>query len=220
MMRTGATLLLIDSKPLPPSSHQVLQPAGLHLPALDLFWNSNPNSAISPLWKTLIAAARQHTLSVWCLQTHPSVNHINKIRQANPSQRARLMHLHEQEIKGSHARFDISPTQTIRHSPSAFLGNLLPTSTEGQSKYQLSLYLKLILELPLSSPPGLMGCCACGQPHDTTEAHMLNCNRWAGRSWGKGHDFVVAAVAYESRRLGHSVVDLDAQMLRCCYGKR
>ena len=45
---------------------------------------------------------------------------------------------------------------------------------------------------------------------------MLNCNKWAGRSWGKGHDVVVSAIAFESRRLGHSVVDIDAAMKRKC----
>uniref|UniRef100_A0A7S0MI74 Uncharacterized protein n=1 Tax=Cryptomonas curvata TaxID=233186 RepID=A0A7S0MI74_9CRYP len=216
MMATGATLLMVDPKPLAPNADPASRPAGLHLPDLDLFWNLNPQSAIPPLRKTLLAAARQHTLSKWCLQNHPSVDQLDKIRQANPSQRARLAHLCEQEVKGSHDRFDIPPTQTIRHRPTAFLGNLLPTSAEGLSKYQLSLYLKLILGLPFSSPPGLMGYCACGQPHDITGAHMLNCNKWAGRSWGKGHDVVVAAIAFESRRLGHSVVDIDAAMKKKC----
>ena len=216
MMATGATLLMVDPNPLAPNADSALCPTKLQLPDLDLFWKPNSQAAVPPLRKTLLAAARQHTLSKWCLQAHPSVALLDKIRQANPSQRARLTHLSEQEVKGSHDRFDIPPTQTTRHRPTAFLGSLLPTSAEGLSKYQLSLYLKLILGLPFSSPPGQLGCCACGQPHDITGAHMLNCNKWAGRSWGKGHDVVVAAVAFESRRLGHSVVDIDAAMKKKC----
>jgi hypothetical protein len=216
MMATGATLLLVDPPPLVRNAGPISCPTGLQLPDLDLFWKPNPQAAIPPLRKTLLAAARQHTLSKWCLQVHPSVDQLHKIRQANPSQRARLAHLREQEVKGSHVRFDIPPTQTIRHRPTAFLGSLLPTSAEGLSKYQLSLYLKLILGLPFSPPPGLLGRCACGQQHDITGAHMLNCNKWAGRSWGKGHDVVVSAIAFESRRLGHSVVDIDAAMKRKC----
>ena len=38
---------------------------------------------------------------------------------------------------------------------------------------------------------------------------MLNCKEWAGRSWAKGHDAVVQAVAYEAKRLNQPVVDID-----------
>ncbi len=69
-----------------------------------------------------MAAALQHILSKiesrWCHQRHPLVALpvLYQIHQSKPLQRARLMHLQEQEVKGSHARFDIPLTQKIWHS--------------------------------------------------------------------------------------------------------
>ena len=45
--------------------------------------------------------------------------------------------------------------------------------------------------------------------------HQLNCSKWAGRrgrSWQKGHDIVVKALAFEIRLLGMSAVDSDFTM--------
>ena len=60
--------------------------------------------------------------------------------------------------------------------------------------------------------PTADGKCPCGHPYCTLGTHQLNCKKWAGRSWAKGHDLVVKAVAYEARRLGLGAVDKDAQM--------
>jgi hypothetical protein len=38
---------------------------------------------------------------------------------------------------------------------------------------------------------------------------MLNCNKWVEMSWGKWRDGVVAAVTFEARSLGQTVVDAD-----------
>jgi hypothetical protein len=42
--------------------------------------------------------------------------------------------------------------------------------------------------------------------------HQLNCKKWAGRSWGRGHDLIVKALAYEVTQLGLGVVDKDSTM--------
>ena len=60
---------MVDPKPLAPNlnADPAPRPTGLQLPDLDLFWKPNPQAAIPPLRKTLLAAARQHTLAKWCL---------------------------------------------------------------------------------------------------------------------------------------------------------
>ena len=74
----------------------------------------------------------------------------------------------------------------------------------------LGQYLKLVLGLEIP----LLDKCLCGQSQDPYAYHRINCNKWASHSWARGHNLVVEAVAFETRRLGLSVVDRDATMRR------
>jgi hypothetical protein len=57
-----------------------------------------------------------------------------------------------------------------------------------------------------------MGLCCCGRANDASGHHRLNCPQYAGKSWAQRHNLVVSAVGFENRRLGLSVVDIDAAM--------
>ena len=98
----------------------------------------------------------------------------------------------------------------------AFLGNILSMINTEFSSFQLGQYLKLVLGLDFPAPCTIDGQCPCGRANDSTGYHRLNCSRWAGRSWAQGHNLVVSALASENRRLGLSVVDIDAAMRRQC----
>ncbi len=60
------------------------------------------------------------------------------------------------------------------------------------------------------------GKCFCGRVSDYSGYHRLNCSRQAGRSWAQGHNLwcQVAALGFENRRLGLSVVDIDTAIRR------
>ena len=77
------------------------------------------------------------------------------------------------------------------------------------SSHQLAQYLSLLLGLPLPSLPTPDGLCNCRAPLSAFGYHQLKCSKWAGRSWMKGHDIVVKALAFEIRRLGIGAVDSD-----------
>ena len=84
--------------------------------------------------------------------------------------------------------------------------------TDGMSSHQLAQYLSLLLGLPLPSLPTPDGLYNCRAPLSAFGYHQLNCSKWAGRSWKKGHDIVVKALAFEIRRLGMGAVDSDFTM--------
>ena len=116
--------------------------------------------------------------------------------------------------KGPHGSFDIPPSITVKHSPAAFLTSPLPYGTDGMSSHQLAQYLSLLLGLPLPSLPTPDGLCNCRAPLSAFGYHQLNCSKWAGCSWKKGHDIVVKALAFEIRRLGMGAVDSDLEWVQ------
>ena len=89
---------------------------------------------------------------------------------------------------------------------------MLPYNTEGLSKYQMSLYLKLLHGLPLPSPNTDQGICSCGCSQDALGYHRLNCKKHAGRAFRAGHDVIQDAIARELRRLDLKVVDNDQEL--------
>ena len=76
----------------------------------------------------------------------------------------------------------------------------------------MSLYLKLLLGLPLPLP--LNGHCTCGQAQDYFGYHRLNCKHHAGKANRAAHDCVQLALAKELRRLDLKVVDNDHELRR------
>ena len=96
--------------------------------------------------------------------------------------------------------------------PTAFLTSPLPYGTDAMSYHQLAQYLSLLLGLPLPFLPTPDGLCSRRAPLSAFGYHQLNCFKWAGRSWKKGHDIVVKALAFEIRRLGMGAVDSDFTM--------
>jgi hypothetical protein len=84
------------------------------------------------------------------------------------------------------------------------------------SSVQLGQYLQLVLGLVFPLQLTSDGNCPCGRVNYSTGYHRINCAKWAGRFWAQGHNLVVTALAFESRRLALSGVDLDAAMLLQC----
>ena len=80
------------------------------------------------------------------------------------------------------------------------------------SKHQMSLYLKLLLGLPIPSLMESSPVCPCGQHHDFFGYHRLNCKQNAGRANRAAHDLVQLAIKKEFQRLGLRVVDNDNEM--------
>jgi hypothetical protein len=188
----------------------------LYLPDVDVFFQSNAAAVLPNISKMLRTVTKQKLVSQWAQQNDPLLKHVQEVCQGDPALRARMNHLAECEVKGSHPRFDIPTKQSIWFRPTAFMGNLLAMLTTDFSLFQLGQYLQLVLGLDFLPPSTPDGQCPCGRQHDSTGYHRLNCSRWAGRSWAQGHNLVVAALASENRRLGLAVVDLDAAMRRQC----
>ena len=179
------------------------------IPHIDLVGQLNPILIDKTLVNTIRKATNQAQLATWFKYSNDDVARVSAIRTTNPSLNARAQHLATTVTTGPHGRFDIPPAINITHNPTAFLTSILPYGSDGMSSYQLSLYLILILGLPM--PPMLTrdGTCPCGAPHSIFGYHQLNCKHWAGKSWHKGHDLCVKALAYETRRLGLGAVDSD-----------
>jgi hypothetical protein len=78
----------------------------------------------------------------------------------------------------------------------------------------MSLYLKLLLGLPIPAHLESSSVCPCGQNHDFHGYHRLNCKQNAGRANRAAHDLVQLALKKEFQRLGLSVVDNDNEMRR------
>ena len=114
--------------------------------------------------------------------------------------------------KGPHGRFDIPSSITVKHRPTAFLTSPLPYGTDGMSSHPLAQSLSLLLGLPLPSLPTPDGLCNCRTPFSAFDYHQLNCSKWAGRYWKKGHDILVKTLAFEIGRLGMGAVDSDFTM--------
>ena len=139
-----------------------------------------------------------------------------RLRAAYPSLDTRLQHLFPIQYTGSHKPFDINPKITIRHQPNAFLKTFWPVQEkvqdEGMSQHQMSLYLKLLLGLPIPALPDSATVCPCGQHHDFHGYHRLNCKQNAGRANRAAHDLVQLALKKEFQRLNIQVVNNDREM--------
>ncbi len=98
------------------------------------------------------------------------------------------------------------------HQANAFFKTFLPTKEGSLSQHQMSLYLKLILGLPIPAPAESVLACPCGNTHDFHGYHRLNCKHHAGRANRAAHDLVQQALKKELQRLGLHVVDNDNEM--------
>ena len=56
------------------------------------------------------------------------------------------------------------------------------------------------------------GLCNCRAPLPAFGYFQLNCSKWAGRSWKRGHDVAVKVLVFEIRRLGMGAVASDFTM--------
>ena len=211
MVGLGATVRTVDLRKGQEEVSQVLA-----IPDIQRFFNSNPAAALQPIEKTVTKVTKQKIIAQWTEKNNPLLKHVQAVQQADTFLRARINHLSQSEVKGPHHRFDIPSEKCLRFRPTAFLGNILSMINAEFSSVQLGQYLQLVLGLVF--PPQLTsdGNCPCGRANDSTGYHRLNCSKWAGRSWAQGHNLVVAALAFENRRLALSVVDVDAAMRRQC----
>ena len=154
----------------------------------------------------------QKHLTLWYRTTSPLRKEIIRLRAAYPSLDSRLTHISPVQYSGPHKPFDLHHRLTIGHQPNAFLKTLLPTQEEGMSQHQMSLYLKLLLGLPIPAPLESSPVCPCGKSHDFHGYHRLNCKHNAGRANRAAHDLVQLALKKEFQRLGLHVVDNDNEM--------
>ena len=103
--------------------------------------------------------------------------------------------------------FDLPHNLIIKHRPNSFLHCLLLDKNDGLSKYQLSLYLKTRLGLPIPPPNTANAHRPCGLSLDIYGHHCINCKQEAGKAWKSTHDTVQDAIAHELRLLNVSVVE-------------
>ncbi len=137
-----------------------------------------------------------------------------RLRQAYHSLDTRLAHLSPLQYTGPHKPFDLHHKITIRHQPNAFLKTILPTHEDCMSQHQMSLYLKLILGLPIPSILDSSFVCPCVQIQDFHGYHRLNCKQNAGRANRAAHDLVQLALKKKLQRLDLRVVDNDNEMCK------
>jgi hypothetical protein len=137
-------------------------------PHLCLFQEADVASAVAGVPKILPKVTNQTYLTQWYRETCPTPSRQERIRlrQAYPSLDTRLTHVSPIQYTGPHKPFDLHHKITIRHQPYAFLKTLLPIQEECVSKHQMSLYLKLLLGLPIPSLMESSPACPCGQNHD------------------------------------------------------
>jgi hypothetical protein len=208
----GAKVLSINYR----ASQDAPSDSALAFPDVDLFFDPNLTTVFSQFSKPMRRLSQQNVLTQWMQLNNPILQHVQKVVEADDSLRARMSHLSQCEISGPHRRFDLPPDKELKFCPTAFLGNILSMINSEFSSVQLGQYLRLILGLDFPPPTTSDGHCFCGRANDVSGYHRLNCSRWAGRSWAQGHNVVVAALGFENRRLGLSVVDIDAAMRRQC----
>ena len=209
LIQRGAVLALTDSDFHPP----MLIP-DMILPNGCIFQQSDVSSSAARVSKLLCRVTNQKVLTLWCRTTDSNRQHLVRLRAAYPSLDRRLAHLSPVTLLGDHKPFDLHHKLAIIHQPNAFLKTLLPSIDEGMSQYQLSLYLKLLLGLPVPALSDSSPVCPCGLPHDYFGYHRLNCKRNAGHAHRAAHDLVQLAFKKEFQRVGLSVVDNDGDMRR------
>ena len=186
--------------------------APFNLPHISLIRGLDSRLIENILARTIRAATQQSRLATWYKCNHDDVSRVSAIRANNPSLNARTQHMAPTVTKGPHGRFDLPSSIIVKHRPTDFLTSPLPYGSDGMSAHQLAQYLSLLLGLPLPSLPTPDALCNCRAPLSAFGYHQLNCSKWAGRSWKKGHDIVVKALAFEIRRLGMGAVDSDFTM--------
>ncbi len=77
------------------------------------------------------------------------------------------------------------------------------------STHQMSLYLKLLLGLPILVPADSVSSCPCCHTHDFHGNHGLNCKHHTGRANRAAHDLVQQALKRELQLLSLHVVGND-----------
>ena len=110
------------------------------------------------LSRTIRAATQQSKLAAWYKCNRGDVSRISAIRANDPSLNARTQHMAPTATKGTHSRFDIPPSITVKHQPTSFLTSPLPYGADGLPSLQFALFLSFLLGLTLpflSSPDGL-----------------------------------------------------------------
>ena len=212
----GAISLTIDNKKAEPCDG-IAQPGkdaddSFYLPHIDSIDKMDSLAVSKTLCHTITHSMDQSKLTKWYKRHHKDVARVTAIRANNPSIKARAQHLAQAITDGPHGRFDIPPAVNISITPTAWMTSTLPFGSDGMSAYQMSLYLTLILGLPMPPMLTTTGTCPCGAARSLFGYHQLNCKKWAGRSWHKGHNHVVKALTYETRRLGLGAVDSDRKM--------
>ena len=138
------------------------------------------------LKKTLPQAMNQRRITKWFQSKHQDVAQVSYIRRINPSLLARANHLAKLEVSGPHGRFDLPSSLVIKYTPNSFLHTSLPFGTDGMSSYQLSLFLHLLLGLPMQDNDT----CKCGAPSNIFGYHQLNCGKHACAAFHKDMIFV------------------------------
>ena len=182
--------------------HEVFDPkAPFLIPHIDFVSQLNPILIDKTLMATTRKATNQAQLATWYKYSNDDVARVSAIRATNPSLNARAQHLATTVTTGPYGRFDVPPAINIKHNPTAFLTSILPYGSDGMSSYQMSIYLILILGLPMQPMLIRDGTCPCGAPRSMFGYHELNCKQWAGKSWHKGHDLCGKALAYVTPRL-------------------
>ena len=184
------------------------------LPHHSIFQANDVASGAKGIAKILTKTTNQKYLAKWYRTVCPTRQNLLRLRTAFSSLDTRLAHISPTEYTGNHTPFDIHHKIHIGHQPNAFLKTFLPTQQEGMSQYQMSLYLKLLLGLPIPALLESSSVCPCGQNHDFHGYHRLNCKQNAGRANRAAHDLVQLALKKEFQRLGLSVVDNDNEMRR------
>ena len=184
------------------------------LPHISLFQETDVASAAAGVSQVLTKVTNQKHLTLWYRTTSPLRQELTRLRNAHSSLDMRLAHISPVQYLGPHKPFDLHHRLTIRHQPNAFLKTLLPSQEEGMSQYQMSLYMKLQLGLPIPALLASSPVCPCGKRHDFHGYHRLNCKQNAGRANRAAHDLVQLAVKKEFQRLGLPVVDNDNEMRR------
>ena len=197
-----------SSSSQPPLSNPPPVPAPFLIPKLDLVASLTPLMLQVTLKKTLPQAMNQRRITKWFQSKHQDVAQVSYIRRINPSLLARANHLAKLEVSGPHGRFDLPSSLVIKYTPNSFLHTSLPFGTDGMSSYQLSLFLHLLLGLPMQDNDT----CKCGAPSNIFGYHQLNCGKHACAAFHKGHDLCVKALSYEVTRLGMGAVDTDSIM--------
>ena len=141
------------AKVIPPPSDTAEPAKVLHLPDLTLFQRPVAPATLKGLEATFRAAEKPSQVSNWYGNAGQHVARVDQIRAANPTIKARAQHLATCTITGSHLRFDLPASVAIKHSPTAFLRTTLSYKEDGLSAHQLSLYLIMILGLPMPPLP-------------------------------------------------------------------